>query len=169
MLGESSDCRVRPGAPSDAKALCEVFRTSWSNAYLGIIPHFHLDGMIRRRTQDWWKKTIRSGSEMLVLQVADTVAGYATLGPARAQGTYEGEIYELYISPAYQGLGFGEHLFEACRYHLDARRLNGLIVWALADNTTASDFYWRRGGRPVGTALERFGRTKLQKIAFAWE
>jgi ribosomal protein S18 acetylase RimI-like enzyme len=169
MLGESSHCEIRPGAAADAAALSDVFRASWSNAYLGIIPHLHLDNMIRRRTPDWWGTTIRSGGELLVLQVAGVVAGYATLGAARARGAYEGEIYELYVSPTYQGLGFGERLFEACRYQLDGRQLSGLIVWALADNATASDFYWRRGGRPVGMTFERFGRTKLKKIAFAWE
>jgi hypothetical protein len=45
----------------------------------------------------------------------------------------------------------------------------GLIVWALADNTTAADFYWRRGGRPVGVGFERFGPRKLKKIAYAWD
>jgi ribosomal protein S18 acetylase RimI-like enzyme len=169
MLGESSHCEIRPGAPADAPALSEVFRNSWSNAYLGIIPHLHLDSMIRQRTPDWWGATIKSGGELLVLQVAGVIAGYATLGAARVRGDYEGEIYELYVTPTYQGLGFGERLFEACRYHLDGRQLAGLIVWALADNAGASDFYWRRGGRPVGMAFERFGRTKLKKVAFAWE
>jgi hypothetical protein len=35
---------------------------------------------------------------------------------------------------------------------LDMRKLNGLIVWALLDNTAACDFYWRRGGRPIDNA-----------------
>ena len=169
MLGESSHCEIRPGAPADAPALSEVFRNSWSNAYLGIIPHLHLDSMIRRRTPDWWGTTIKSGGELLVLQVSGVIAGYATLGAARVHGDYEGEIYEIYVAPTYQGLGFGERLFEACRYHLDGRQLCGLIVWALADNAIASDFYWRRGGRPVGMGFERFGRTKLKKVAFAWD
>ncbi len=108
---------------ADAPALSEVFRNSWSNAYLGIIPHLHLDSMIRQRTPDWWGATIKSGGELLVLQVAGVVAGYATLGAARVRGDYEGEIYELYVAPTYQGLGFGERLFEACRYHLDGRQL----------------------------------------------
>ena len=123
MLGESSHCEIRPGAPADAPALSEVFRNSWSNAYLGIIPHLHLDSMIRQRTPDWWGATIKSGGELLVLQVAGVIAGYATLGAARVRGDYEGEIYELYVAPTYQGLGFGERLFEACRYHLDGRQL----------------------------------------------
>jgi ribosomal protein S18 acetylase RimI-like enzyme len=169
MLGASSHCEVRRGNLTDAAALSEVFRSTWSQAYLGIIPHFHLESMIRRRGHDWWRTTIRSGNGVLVLQVAGDVVGYATIGPARTRGEFEGEIYELYVTPTHQGLGFGEHLFEACRHHLDARQLCGLIVWALANNTTATDFYWRRGGRPVVAGFERFGGRKLKKIAFAWD
>ena len=71
----------------------------------------------------------------LVLEMAGTVAGYATIGNSRQRSPYQGEIYELYLDPVYQGLGLGEHLFEGCRHALDMRKLNGLIVWALLDNT----------------------------------
>jgi ribosomal protein S18 acetylase RimI-like enzyme len=169
MLGASSHCEVRSGNLSDAPALSEVFRLTWSQAYLGIIPHLHLDSMIRRRGVEWWRSTIKSGNGVLVLQVAGSTAGYATLGAARARGKQEGEIYELYVTPTHQGLGFGELLFEACRHQLDTRRFSGLIVWALADNTRATEFYWRRGGRPAGFGFERFGDRRLKKIAFAWD
>jgi ribosomal protein S18 acetylase RimI-like enzyme len=169
MLGASSQCEVRRGNLSDAPALSDIYRLTWSQAYLGIIPQLHLDNMIRRRGTDWWRSTIKSGNGVLVLQVSGDIAGYATHGPARARGLQEGEIYELYVTPTHQGLGFGELLFEGCRHQLDARQLSGLIVWALADNTTATDFYWRRGGRPVGSGFERVGDRRLKKIAFAWE
>ncbi|CAN1723523.1 GNAT family N-acetyltransferase [Hyphomicrobium sp. 1Nfss2.1] len=169
MLSERSHCDIRPGQPADAAAVSEVFRTSWHNAYQGIIPHLQLDSMIRRRTSDWWAKTLRSDGDNLVLEVSGDVVGYATLGPSRTRGRFEGEIYELYMAPPHQGLGFGECLFEACRYRLDERRLRGLLVWALADNASASDFYWGRGGRPVATAYERFGPSRLQKVAFGWD
>ncbi len=125
--------------------------------------------MIRRRTSGWWTKTIQSGDGLLVLEVDDTIAGYATMGAARVRGNHEGEIYEIYVVPSHQGLGFGERLFEGCRHHLDMRQLCGLVVWALTDNSIATDFYWRRGGRPLDLAVERFGGRKLQKIAFAWD
>jgi len=169
MLGASAHCEIRRGNLTDASALSEVFRHTWSQAYLGIIPQSHLESMIRRRGADWWTTTIKSGNGVLVLQVGGEVAGYATLGAARVRGEYEGEIYEIYVTPTHQGLGFGERLFEACRYQLDTRQMCGLIVWALADNTTAADFYWRRGGRPVGVGFERFGPRKLKKIAYAWD
>ena len=168
MLGSSSQVRIRRGKPADAQALADIFRDSWQLAYRGIIPHLHLESMIRRRGPEWWASAVRSGDSIFVLEVGHEVAGYATWGSARARGAYQGEIYELYLAPVYQGLGFGEHLFEACRYALDERRIKGLVCWALAENTPAIDFYWRRGGRPVAKAFDRIGGAKIEKIAFAW-
>lgn len=168
MLGSSSEFKIRKAKPGDAKALGDVFSATWQQAYRGIIPELHLDNMIRRRSLEWWKSAIRSGDDILVLEVSGHTAGYATLGPARSKGAYAGEIYELYVAPTHQGLGFGEVLFEACRGMLDQRRMKGLIVWVLAENTMASDFYWRRGGRPVAKSFERIGGTKLEKIALTW-
>jgi ribosomal protein S18 acetylase RimI-like enzyme len=168
MLGSRSEVKVRKGKLADAKSIAETFRLSWSQAYRGIIPHLHLEDMIGRRGPEWWTRIIRSSEGLLVLEHGSKLAGYATLGLARSRGPYQGEIYELYLNPTYQGLGLGEHLFEACRHGLDERRLKGLIVWALAENTMATDFYWRRGGRPVGQTFEVIGRAKLEKIAFAW-
>lgn len=168
MLGARSEIKVRKGEVADAEAVAEIFRESWRQAYRGIIPHLHLENMIRKRGPEWWTKVIRSADGLLALEVSQTVAGYATLGAARTGGPYQGEIYELYVAPTYQGLGFGEHLFEACRDSLDRKRFNGLIVWALIDNAMATAFYWRRGGRPVAQAFERIGGAKLEKVAFAW-
>jgi ribosomal protein S18 acetylase RimI-like enzyme len=169
MLGSSAQVSVRPAKTADAQALAQVFRQSWSHAYAAIIPPLHLETMIARRGVDWWKSSLRSGEAVLVLELNGGVRGYATAGAARTRGRYRGEIYELYVEPIYQGLGLGEQLFESCRQRLDERGLDGLIVWALSDNARAIDFYWRRGGRPVARAFDRFGGRKLEKIAFAWE
>jgi ribosomal protein S18 acetylase RimI-like enzyme len=168
MLGSSSHVRVRSGQLSDAKDLADVFERSWRHAYVGILPRAHLDSLILRRGRRWWTSAIRSGDLILVLEVAGEICGYASCGPARHRGRYEGEIYELYLVPEYQGLGFGELLFEACRNVLDQRKLNGLIVWALSDNEIAADFYWRRGGRPVQQLTDRVGTVDMCKVGFAW-
>jgi ribosomal protein S18 acetylase RimI-like enzyme len=168
MLGSSKQFEVRRGKSADAKALVGVFRDSWRHTYQGIIPHTQLDQMILRRTADWWRMASRSNDNLLVLDVGSKLVGYATSGPSRSRGQPQGEIYELYLTPDYQGLGFGEHLFEACRNGLDNKRLNGLLVWALADNDAAIAFYWRRGGRPVAKRADRVGNAKLEKIAFTW-
>lgn len=168
MLGSNAKVCVRSGKPADCKALARIFKESWLFAYRGIIPHLHLDSMIRQRTPEWWRDALRTGDSTLVLEMGGTVAGYATLGAARQRGQFQGEIYELYLDPIYQGLGLGEHLFEGCRHILDMRKLNGLIIWALIDNTPACNFYWRRGGRPVASTFTRIGGERLEKVAFTW-
>ena len=168
MIGSRAQVRGRRGKLADAKPLADVFRESWEVTYRGIIPHLHLETMIRRRSPEWWRTMIRSGDTLFVLEVAGQVTGYATCGVSRTRGVQQGEIYELYLAPPYQGLGLGEHLFEACRHALDMRRLDGLLVWALADNAGAIDFYWRRGGRPIAKRADKIGGAKLAKLAFAW-
>lgn len=169
MIGAGIKSEVRRPKVGDADALAQIFVESWRQAYVGIIPHIHLECMILRRGAQWWKESIKTDSGLFVIDVAGDIAGYATCGAARRGGAYRGEIYELYLAPLYQGLGLGEHMFEACRSQLDRRALKGLIVWALADNTMAADFYWRRGGRAVARTFERFGTTKLNKIGYGWD
>lgn len=172
MLTKGALIKVRRAKASDCDSLAQVCLDSWHHAYTGIIPYSALQRITRRRDAAWWRNSIKTESHLLVIEVAGVIAGYATCGVARQSPdqarSRQGEIYELYIAPIYQGIGLGEYLFEACRHHLDLRRLPGLVVWALADNTAAIEFYRRRGGRPIAKTSERFGRTALPKIGLAW-
>jgi ribosomal protein S18 acetylase RimI-like enzyme len=169
MLRSPSTVRIRMARQADANQLAQVFKESWLNAYQGILPEDHLTRLVRKRDTDWWKRALESSEPVLVLEMAGVVAGYATYGVCRSRGRgANGEIYELYLLPVYQGIGLGEHLFEACRNRLDEKGLKGLIVWALVENTTACHFYWRRGGRPKHSATEVFGAKRLEKAAFLW-
>jgi GNAT superfamily N-acetyltransferase len=168
MISQRSGVVVRTAKTADAARLSAVCRDSWQHTYTGIIPHTDLNNILARRDATWWRSRLRAGEQVLVVEVGGSIGGYATSGPARSRGSYQGEIYELYLSPVFQGLGLGEYLFEASRYRLDQRRLQGLIVWALVANDGAIDFYARRGGRPVARVHERFGGTRLEKVALAW-
>src|SRR5262245_10016899 len=130
MLGSSAHVKVRRSKAADAAALARVFRDSWLHAYRGIIPHLHLENLVQRRGVGWWRSALRAQEPILALEVGGALGGYATFGTARTRCPYQGEIYELYLTPNFQGLGLGEYLFEACRYELDMRRLDGLLVWA---------------------------------------
>lgn len=168
MLTDSTLINVRRARPSDCEDLARVFVDSWRNAYTGIIPHSTLERLTLRRDSAWWRNAAKTESHLLVMEVAGVIAGYATCGAARQPRREKGEIYEIYLAPVYQGVGLGEYLFEACRHQLDMRGLPGLVVWSLADNSAAIEFYRRRGGRPISKASERFGRVSLAKIALGW-
>ena len=70
--------------------------------------------------------------------------------------------------PEFQGLGFGRRLFQAARKDLNARRLDGLLVWSLTANDRACQFYEAMGGRKVRRMVERFGDVPLERVGFGW-
>ena len=160
---------VRTARSEDAAAIARVHEEAWRHAYQGVIPHLPLSQMLARRGPGWWQSTLAKGMPALVLEFDSELAGYVTLGRSRMRGTpYGGELFELYVLPDYQGIGFGGRLFRAARAELEARGIEGLCVWALADNEMACAFYLHLGGRPISEGTDTFGDAQLRKVAFAW-
>jgi ribosomal protein S18 acetylase RimI-like enzyme len=160
---------IRRAKACDAGAVADAHDEAWRTAYQGIIPGTELEKLINRRGPAWWESAIRKGSRIAILQFSDKVAGYANYGRNRARSLYyDGEIYELYLRPEYQGLGFGRRLFTAARRDLLQSGMRSLVIWALSDNEPAVSFYRALGGQPVARSSEKFGDKVLDKIAFAW-
>jgi ribosomal protein S18 acetylase RimI-like enzyme len=160
---------IRRAKPSDAAVVAETHDEAWRAAYRGIIPGPELEKLISRRGPAWWESAITKGSRVALLGFGDQVAGYANYGRNRARSLfYDGEVYELYLRPEFQGLGFGRRLFTAARRDLAQSGLKSLVVWALSDNEPAVEFYRALGGRAVARSSERFGASVLDKVAFAW-
>jgi ribosomal protein S18 acetylase RimI-like enzyme len=161
---------IRRAKPYDAEAVADAHDDAWRTAYQGIIPGAELERLINRRGAAWWDSAIRKGSRIALLQFGEKVAGYANYGRNRARSLfYDGEIYELYLCPEFQGLGFGRRLFTAARRDLAQSGLKTLVIWALTDNDPAVGFYKALGGRAVARSSERFGTKSLDKVAFGWQ
>jgi inorganic pyrophosphatase len=106
-----------------------------------------------------------------VLVFGDKVAGYANYGRNRARSLhFEGEIYELYLRPEFQGLGFGRRLFTSARRDLMQSGLKSMVIWRCP--TTTGDGILPRARRPDGGALlgevraevARQGRFRLDQL-----
>ena len=161
---------IRRAEPRDAAAIADVHQQAWQGAYAGIIPHRALTSMINRRGPDWWANAIRRAATVLVVEIGGEIAGYTTVGRNRARELrQQGEIYELYLRPEYQGIGLGTRLFAAARARLADNGLKGLVVWALEENQNALAFYAGAGGRDIAEGVEIFEQKALKKVAFVWE
>lgn len=160
---------VRRADPQDAAAVSDVHRLSWNQAYAGLIPHKPLRQMIERRGESWWRKATRGPATLLVLDVEGQIAGYATIGLNRARALpYDGEIYEIYLRPEFQGIGLGRRLFNESRRLLKSLGCEGLVVWCLEDSDHAASFFRRHGGRDLAEGTEDFDGTQLRKVGFTW-
>ncbi len=161
---------IRNAREGDAEGIADVHDAAWRDAYRGIIPGRELERMIARRGPRWWESAIKRGSRLLVLDFDETICGYASYGRNRVPSLrYGGEVFELYIAPEFQGLGFGKRLFKLARKDLAAHGYRSFLVWALADNERAVQFYGKLGGVNVRRADERFGAETRARLAFAFE
>ena len=158
---------VRQAKACDIAGLMDVHQAAWLHAYRGIIPGRELSRMVHHRGPAWWRAHLRHKSGLLVADYEDTVAGYVSYGRARMRAApSSGEIFELYLLPEFQGLGFGRRLFRAAQADLKRFGYASLVVWALADNELATGFYRALGGTEAGTAPERFGPVSVERQAF---
>ena len=160
---------IRRARAEDASDIADVHDAAWRDAYRGVIPGRELEKMIARRGPRWWRDAIARGSRLIVLEFDESIAGYATYGRNRVPSLpYQGEIFELYIAPEFQGLGFGRRLFQAARRDLHDHGYSSMLIWALADNERALGFYVRLGGEIVRRAKETFGSETRDRVAFAF-
>jgi ribosomal protein S18 acetylase RimI-like enzyme len=159
----------RKALPQDGGNIAAIHDAAWRATYQGIIPHLHLERMIARRGPLWWQRQIQRGLDITLLTFDSAPQGYASWGRARGAWPWAaGEIFELYVSPTYQGVGLGKRLFLHVRRALRGRGLSRLVVWALKDNETACAFYGSLGGAIAAAAPETFGDVNLTRIAFVW-
>lgn len=160
---------IRAAKASDADAIAAVHDASWRDAYRGVIPGRELERMVARRGPRWWRTAILRGTRLCVLDFDDTIAGYVSYGRNRVPSLpFGGEVFEIYLAPEFQGLGFGKRLFKAARRDLAEHGYMSVLVWALADNDRALAFYERLGGRIVRRAEERFGDEVRGRVAFGF-
>ncbi|MFN3890001.1 MAG: GNAT family N-acetyltransferase [Beijerinckiaceae bacterium] len=160
---------IRPAQISDVEEIVEVHDDAWRTAYRGVIPGRELERLISLRGPRWWRSAIVRGSGLLVLEFDGAVAGYVSFGRNRTRYLpFTGEIFELYVAPAHQGLGFGRRLFNVARRKLRAHGHSSTLVWALADNEPAIGFYNAMGGVVVSEARENFGDRPLDRLAFGF-
>ena len=160
---------IRAAKASDADAIAAVHDASWRDAYRGVIPGRELERMVARRGPRWWRTAILRGTRLCVLDFDDTIAGYVSYGRNRVPSLpFGGEVFEIYLTPEFQGLGFGKRLFKAARRDLAEHGYMSVLVWALADNDRALAFYERLGGRIVRRAEERFGDEVRGRVAFGF-
>lgn len=160
---------LRAAKEEDCEALAAIHSAAWHNAYRGLIHGVELERLIARRPPDWWRGALSRGVKIKVLEVAGKTAGYGTFGTCRLKTLpYGGEIYELYLLPQHQGLGFGRQLFLAIRTDLESKHIHGLAVQVLSINDPAKRFYQALGGKLVSKSTYQTKGRSLGLSIYGW-
>lgn len=162
---------IRDATVEDAGGIAKVHIETWRSAYAGILPSEYLDRLSweedARRLQEYLKNM---GPEyfLLVAETPGEIVGFSSGGPERSgDKVYRGEIYALYVLPAYQKQGIGRRLVGASARRLLQAGAGNLLVWVLSANPSRQ-FYERLGGQRVREREIEIGGVSLPEVGYGW-
>jgi GNAT superfamily N-acetyltransferase len=149
---------LRPALPEDAMAVARVHVRAWQVAYRALMPEDYLAGLRpEERAQRYDFGTLDPrGPRTVVAVEADTILGFATISPARDEdATGQGELCALYVEPDCWGRGVGRALASGVRSDLCRLGFTRAVLWVLAGNARAEQFYRADGWSPDGLRRAR--------------
>ena len=162
---------VRHARPEDAARVARVYIDSWHDTYAGILPNRLLCTMTVRGQTARWRAAIRArGRESVLVAECGTygVVGMTSFGPSRDGGLdFDGEVYTLYVDPAFYGRGSGRALLRGAFTALRKRGHSSCVIWAHAKNP-ARFFYEAMGGRLVAERTAHMMGDAVPENAFGW-
>lgn len=173
MPGEEQ-YHIRRGMERDAEALTRVHAASWRTTYSNIVDEAFFDRMDRRldsRIAQWAQRLAQPGVKIWVAASPhDRVVGFIDGGPIREPVLdYDQEIYAIYLLQGWQGRGMGKALVGELARGLHEAGGRRLLVWVLADNVSARQFYEHVGARQIREQTIQIGSQQLQECAYGWE
>ncbi len=163
---------VRLARPEDAADLARIYIESWQDTYAGTISHALLAAMSLKGHTARWQAAIKGNDRGAVLVAEDAThgaIGLCSLGAVRDGGLgFDGEIYTLYVDPAFLGRGTGRTLLAGAFEVFKDRKLRSCLIWAHAKNN-ACFFYEAMGGRRVATRTTRLMGELTPEVGFGWK
>jgi GNAT superfamily N-acetyltransferase len=149
---------LRPAVPEDALAVAHVHVRAWQAAYRAVMPEDYLAGLRpeeRARYYDFGTLDPARPRTLVAID-ADTILGFATISPARdADAGGQGELCALYVDPDCWGRGIGRALATAARGDLHRLGFSKAMLWVVAGNARAEQFYRADGWSPDGLRRAR--------------
>lgn len=142
---------VRPARVADAAAISQLRVGTWRAAYTGMIEADVLDNLhadeatIERQRSHLGDPAPRTHT--YVATDGERVVGWVVAGPSRDgdAGEETGEIYSIYVDPAYWSTGIGRDLMATGLRALRTEGFGRVTLWVLQANARARRFYAAAG------------------------
>ncbi len=151
---------LRPAVLSDCPALAEIHVEGWRTAYAAFMPADFLASLDPARDEQWIKEWIFDPQKPKIAFAAEAegeLVGFVFAGPEddEAPGSV-GEIYKLFIRPAWQNRGLGQQLMDAALNELRRQGYTRVIIWTF-QQARSGQFYRKLGFEIVRQTHNEFG------------
>ena len=133
----------------DAAGIARVQTLAWREAYAGLLPDAFL---AREVPTELWQQRLRQLEPPTACFVAERgpgVVGFALAGAPPGEEREDdptlGQVYAIYVLAEAWGSGVGYRLHQATVSALVDAGFAAAVLWVLAGNQRAIDFYLRQG------------------------
>lgn len=144
---------VREATLADTPGIGKAHAESWRQGYQGLFPSDLLDAAAKRRQEMWMADAFgfKSGT-LLVADEAGDISGFIHFGSAGSREA-DGEVFGLYVHPAYWGSGTAQALMQVAVGSL-ADTFPKAILWTHERAGRARSFYRKSGWSETGEQHE---------------
>lgn len=162
---------IRPARQDDIPSIARVHVDSWQTTYRGIVADSFLDALTYQKHEERHRRYIvHPGTVYFVAELPDAgIVGFLSGGPHRGgDADYRGELYAIYLLEQYRRRGIGAALVRQWAENIQSHGMDSALVWVLAENKPAIEFYQHLGAKPLREQMIDIGAQSLKEIAFGW-
>ncbi len=170
--------KILPVTDGDIPDLARIHIEGWRAAYAGLVDQSYLDSLNQEEKEKTWRGLLTKGETppLLARDEKGAASGFVSFGRLRTPppGTspirpvYSGEIYAIYILPAYWRQGLGRRLMAEAAAALEAMKHKSICLWVMDGNKNALAFYKALGGQKCGKKQVEIGGKTLPEAAIGW-
>ena len=141
---------LRPGCVGNVEAAADAGMSAWISGIAPCFDHFAADELLRIKVafRDFLRHQVtggaRQGELLTIACLRGTVVGFSHLE------TENCELTDLWLDPAWHGMGIGSALMQRAKADLRGAGCSSISLEVLKGNQHAFSFYQRQGFSVIG-------------------
>lgn len=163
---------IRRATVADAALIAQLRVDSWRATYRGMIPDAYLDGMKTEDSTRLWTRVLDAASDAactFIAEIDGELVGFAAgITLAERKLDFDAELTALYVLPSAQRAGIGRRLLTQVAATLAAAGAPNMLVWVLAQNRKARDFYEHLDAHLLAEQTFKWDELDLIETAYGW-
>jgi len=168
-MSSTTTFKVRPATLRDAKNIAELHNATVREAFKALITDTPIPVVPLDKRQAYWREAIEySEPQVQVALDEDKIVGFVGFDRCRDKGTPPtmGEIWAIYVNPAYWAKGVGLALWDAAREGLQEEGCTHVCVWVPIANERAVRFHELAGFKREMSSAKTvpMGAVKVEEI-----
>lgn len=167
-----TEITFRRATVNDAAAIAALRVDSWRVTYRGVMPDAYLDSMRADESTEMWLQVLNANLPTIAVVVAEAgteLVGFAAgmlLMPEKFD--LNAELTAIYLKPIAQRGGVGRRLLAMVASALQLQGATGLLVWVIAGNQAARQFYEQMGAELLIEQPFTWDGLDLMETGYGW-